>query len=883
MTATTETSVFRIDVTNLCVWRRNGAGDDERLELTPKAFDVLRYLVENSGRLVSHDELLTAVWREVHVQPEVLKSYILAIRNALGDKSSNPRFIETRRGRGYRFIGPVSAAAATQLVRSVASPGFRGEEAGGDEAYDFGGASRPASPGTNLPQPLTKIIGRDAELAELQACLARNRLVTLIGPGGVGKTRLAVELGRQVLRHFTEGVWLIDLAPVADPALVVSATATGLGIVLGSAEASVETIAAAIAQQRRLLIFDNCEYVIGATGALVEALLERAPALSVIAASQENLHISAEQIYRLRPLALPPPGTTDIAEFGAVALFVERAGSADRNFALDARNAGSVAEICRHLDGIPLALEMAASRVPLLGVDQLCASLDERLRLLKAGQHLGEIRHRTLRDTVEWSHGLLDPSDKRVFRRLAVFAGTFSLDAAIAVSGAEDADRWDVVDILGRLTDKSLLTLEPGEQPRYRLLETLRLYAREKLKASGELETVTERHARYFTELFEQAYEAWETAPDTELLKIYRPEIDNIRAALDWALADRERAQIAVALAGVAALLMTRLGLLAEGKRYTDQAMSLIDSGTPPAAAARLLRQTALLRFYSPQALPLLEQAAALYRRIADKPSLGATLANIGGLYTNLGRNEEAKATLSEAYDLLISSDRKRALYNVLNILGTLSLVTNDYTEARRLYTNALELAQELEDVPREGNMLLCLAEVEFNLNDVERAIELGRDAAIRFRSTPGQRPYLAISLLNLASYLIVQGDPLAAHPFAAEALSAAREEGGYVVRVLLQLWAFLGALGGRPVEAARLLGFVDAGFASGGEIRQGTEQLIHDRLSRRLEAELPLAKIQACADEGARWTEPRAVAYVFEHLVSPEMSLSGSSSGPRD
>ncbi len=847
MTDMAETSAFRIDVTNLCVWRRNRAGIDERLELTPKAFDVLRYLVEHPGRLVSHDELLTAVWRNVHVQPDVLKSYILAIRTALGDKSASPRFIETQRGRGYRFIGPLSAPAMEQPS---------------------------ASPPTNLPQSLTRIIGRDAELAELEECLARNRLVTLIGPGGVGKTRLSIELGRQVLGQFIHGVWLVDLAPVTDPALVISATATGLGVLLGSTEASVETIAAAIAKQQRLLIFDNCEYVIGATGALIEALLKRAPDLSVIAASRENLHISAEQIYRLRPLALPPPGATDIADFGAVALFVERARSADRDFALDAGNASSVAEICRHLDGIPLALEMAASRVPLLGVDQLRAGLDERLRLLKSHQQLGEIRHRTLRETVEWSHGLLDQADKLVFRRLAVFAGTFSLDAAVAVAGADDADRWDIVDILGRLTNKSLLTLEQGDRPRYRLLETLRFYARERLKESGELETVAERHARYFTELFNRVSEAWETTPYAELQRLYRPEIDNVRAALDWALADRDRAQIAVALAGVAALLLMRFGLIAEGRRYTEQAMPLLDAETPPAIAAGLLRQTALLWFSdSLRALPLLEKSAALYRQVADQPHLGATLASIGGLYAYLGRNEEAKAALSEAHHLLISTDYKRALYNTLNSLGTLSLITNDYAEARRLYTGALDLAREMEDVTREGNILLCLAEVEFNLGDVAQAIELGRGAVSRARSDE-QRHYLAYPLLNLASYLIVQDDPWEARPIAAEALSVAREEGGYIVRVLLQLWALLGALEGRSVEAARLLGFVDAGYAGGGEIRQGTEQIIHDRLLELLETELSSTDIQVYAAEGARWNEPRAVAYAFEHLVSPRTSV---------
>ncbi|HVJ51832.1 MAG TPA: winged helix-turn-helix domain-containing protein [Aliidongia sp.] len=734
-------------------------------------------------------------------------------------------------------------------------------------------ASEPAKPGTNLPQPLDALIGRADELVDLQESIALHRLVTVVGSGGIGKTRLAIELGWLAAGEFPDGVWLIDLAPVADPAVVPSATATVLGVALRDADTPVEAIAAAIGKQRKLLIFDNCEHLLGAAARLIEGLLERVPGLSVLATSQENLHAPTEQIYRLNPLALPPVGTDDIAGFGAVALFVERAAAADRRFILDAGNAPGVAEICRRLDGIPLALEMAAARLPLLGIEGLRARLDERLRMLTTGPHTVESRHRTLRNMVEWSHALLDVADQRVFRRLAIFSGSFSLDAAIAVA-SDGADQWDVIDALGRLIDKSMVTVEAGEQPRYRLLETLRLYALEQLKASAELDATAARHARHFIELFDRSDALWETVPEAQWLVAYRPETDNVRGAADWALAAPERAPLAIHLIGTASLLWQTLALFAEGRRYVERAAALVDQATAPAAAARLFRGAGSLWYNSDRlrAIAWQERSVALYRRIGNRLDLATVLSSIGSLYASLGRNAEARVTLAEAETLLSGSDRKRSLFNVMNNLGTLAGLMNEIDEARHNFVRALDLARALKDAVRENYVLMNLAEMEFVLGSIDRAIDRGREAVDGLRSA-GRRSFLELALINLGSYLIFRGDLAEARSVAEEALATASEEGGFVVRVCLQQWALLGALDGRHREAARLIGFVDAGYAASGDIRSPSMQRIRDELRRLLEKALPEADIGGSAAEGAGWGEAQAVAFALDRLISRRQS----------
>lgn len=824
--------------------------DDDHVNLSPRAMSVLAALIEHHGELVTKDDLLNEVWRGTSIDENNLVTHISTLRKILGRSA-----IATIHGKGYRF-----AAAVEQLPARVGSE---------DPAE---AQQNQANPATNLPKHLTRLIGRDVQTVELKSLISQNRLVTLAGPSGIGKTRLAVDLGRRLKEVFPGGVLLIDLAPLNDSARVASAAATALGVQLRGGDSSVESIAAAIGQRCALLIFDNCEYLASAVAELIEGLLLRAPGLSVLATSQEILRLSAEQIYRLSALELPPSTATEISGFGAVELFLERARAVDPSFRLNEGNAAIVAEICRGLDGIPLALEMAAARVPLLGLEGLRAGLGERLQMLKAGTRNAEWRHQTLLDTVEWSHGLLATAEQQFFRRLGIFSGGFSLDAAVAVTGLE-AGRWKIADTIARLIDKSLVTVVPGGVTRYRLLETLRLYALEKLVASGETEAIAERHAQYFKELLDRSDQVWETTLNADWLLMYRPEIDNVRAALDWALAEPGRADLAIELAGPAARLWEKLAIFVEGRHYAERAASLIDDNTPPAAAARLLRRAGALWHNADRtrALALQDRSAALYRILGDRLSLGSVLGTVGALYVILGRNDEAKAALEEARDILSASDRKKSLSNVMNDLGSLALFTNDAAEARRCYGRALDLARALKDVNQQNLIMMNLAELDFSVGATDRAIEHGREAVSGFRTA--DRPYdLGSALINLASYLTARGDRPEARAFATEALSLVREEGGYILRLCLQHWALLGALDGHHEAAAQLIGFVDAGYAAAAEIRHPTERQIYDCLSTLLDAALSPDDIRSYAADGARWCEDDAVAFALRRLMSPEV-----------
>src|SRR5579859_1292339 len=816
-------------------------GPDGPVHLSSRAIGILSALVERRERLVPKDELINLVWPDTFVEENNLTVHISALRKAIF-----PSRIATISGRGYQFTEPLEA----------------GEPAGAPPPED---APAPAADQTeppaksNLPEATTPLIGRAAELAELRELSQRHRLLTITGPSGIGKTRLAITLADTLRPDYPDGVWLVDLAPLTSPSMVVAAAATVLAVAPGKDGLSVETVAAALRARSLLLLFDNCEHLLEAVAELANAVLRQAPAVTILATSQESLRSLWEQVYRLDPLELPPAEAEDIGGFGAVELFTARVRAIDRRFVLDARNAAAVSEICRELDGIPLALEMAAARVPMFGIEGLRSHLDDRLQVFTTGPRTAEVRHQTLRDTVAWSHGLLDPMGKAVFRRLAVFAGGFTLEAASAVVADDGETIYETIDALGRLIDKSLVVVEGQEHPRYRLLETLRLYALEKLGESGEAAGIAARHARYFAALLDEANAAWETTPDKIWRERHVPELDNVRAALDWAFAAPDRQGLAVKLAGGSALLWLSLSLIAEGRAYADRALDLIADDPPAPDTARLLRYAGLLWHFADhaKAMALLQRASGLYRRLADPLGLGAVQAFIASIHFRHDQEAKAADALAIAKMVLSPASSPKSLFNVMNNLGSLALLADRLDEAQTHFETALVLAKSQKDPAREALVLANLAEVEFNLGQVDQAVERGRETVGRLRKA-GERADLGWALANLASYLLVQGDVGEARKTALEALLLVREEGGFIVRVCLQQWALLGALDERYLQAARLLGFVDAGFAAAGETLQPTERQIRERLWARLSSALPPDRLRLCGEEGARWAEDR-------------------------
>jgi predicted ATPase/DNA-binding winged helix-turn-helix (wHTH) protein len=803
---------------------------EERVRLGERGFDLLCLLVRNAGHVVGKQEIFDQVWAGTTVTDGAVSSQISIVRGAV-----SPDCIVNVPMQGYVFRLPVEPMEVL-----------------------------PPSPelkrlSITLPHPAGAGVGRAVELARLAEQCGQHRLVTIVGPGGVGKTWLAVQLGWRLAELFPAGVRLIDLGPVRDQAALTGTVALALGVALRSTDDPTRVLATVIGKSKMLLIFDSCEYIAFPVRELIQSFLNLAPNLTVLATSQTILELPNEAVFRLEPLP----------QDDAVALFEARARAADDSFRATGEIASAVAEICRRLDGMPLALEMAAALVSRYGIDEVQDGLAERFPMLDSRKRNGAERQSTLSATMDWSYGLLDEEDKRIFRRLACFRGGFDKAAAAAVAWPEGANAWRVAAELSRFADKSLLVQKKGKPPRFGMLETIGLYAAEQLKESGEAEVIAERHARYYTELFLKACETWETTPDAEWLAHYGSEIDNVRAALDWALAENSRAPLAIALGGAAAHIWERLNLSVEGMRYLDELVDLIDERVSVADAARLLRRAGTIRRRSnrARAAAMAERSVALYRQLDDRLNLGAALGLLGGDYIYLGRQAEAKAILEEAREILSESEFTKSLFRVMNGLGNLTLSANDPDGARQYYAIAREQALKLKDSLRNNLAIINIAEFEFRAGEVGRAIEYAREAVSGLRTTQ-ELFYLGSALVNLASYLTVLERYSEARSYAAEALPLLRAEGGHWLMLCLQVWALIGAREEQHAAAAQLIGYVDADYGRSGQIREPTEQRVYADLSRLLAQNLSAKDIKAWAAEGARWSREHAVDFASRRIV---------------
>jgi predicted ATPase/DNA-binding winged helix-turn-helix (wHTH) protein len=580
--------------------RRELLADGRPVKLGGRAFDVLMALIEARGTVVSKDALIHRVWPGRVIEENSLQVQIATLRKAFaGDRD----LVRTVAGRGYQFTGEIRVAAVATSAALL-------------------------SPPTNLPQLVSELIGRGAELGQVVDLLNAHRLVTLVGAGGIGKTRLSLEVGRELLPRFTDGVWVAELGQLSDPELVAVTVATALGLTLTSGALSADRVATALGTKQVLLIMDNCEHVIEAVARIAEAFLRVGPATSVMATSREPLRSPGEYVYRVPALDVPAEGVAlseDLLVSGAMKLFVARARSANPRFSLDQRSAAIAAAICRRLDGIPLAIELAAARTPALGLEVLAARLDDRFKLLTGGLRTAPPRQQTLRATLDWSYELLSESERAVLRRLAVFAGGITLESASAIAVDVDVAASDVVDCLANLVTKSLVTVDVGSAPaHYRLLETTRAYALGKLVDSGELERLARRHAEYYQDLLERAEAEWDTRPITKWLATYGRQIDNVRAALDWAFSAEGDRAIGVALTVAAVPLWMQLSLMDECQERVAIALSSIEyeSSRSERHEMRLHAALGLTLLYTrgnaPETIAAWTSALALAERFED-------------------------------------------------------------------------------------------------------------------------------------------------------------------------------------------------------------------------------------------------------------------------
>ena len=549
---------------------------EKPVRLGSRAFDILVALVERPGEVISKEELVARAWPDTFVGEANLRVHISALRRSLGDGRGAIRYVANIPGRGYRFVAPISLVQSTALT---ASPSTH-------------------KPAHNLPAHLTRMVGRSDLASTLTAQLPQRRFITLVGPGGIGKTTLALAIADELLRSYRDGVRFVDLAPLTNPQLVPSALAAVLGLPIRS-ETPLPGLIAFLRDKQVLLVLDSCEHVVDATAALAEAILKGAPGTHVLATSREPLRAEAECVRRLAPLEIPPAlvGLTAVQALGysAVQLFVDRAAENLDGFELTDANAGMVGDICRRLDGIPLALELAASRIHAFGIQGTAALLDDRFRLLMRGGRTALPRHQTLAATLDWSYESLSAVERTILQRVGVFAGGITLEAVSIVTADTEIDAANVVEGIAELVAKSLITVDVTDTTvYYRLLETTRAYALAKLNESGQIDTCARQHAEYVRDVFLRAEAEWETQCSTSWLDTYARQIDNLRAALDWAFSPRGDGALGVTLTAAAVPLWFEMSLIDECRQRTEQALERVQNELTPNTRRNMQLFTAL-------------------------------------------------------------------------------------------------------------------------------------------------------------------------------------------------------------------------------------------------------------------------------------------------
>ena len=692
----------------------------EIVPLTPKIFVMLLLLVENNGRMLSKDEIMETVWADSFVEETNLTSNISRLRKILHE--SGEKYIETYPKRGYRFraeVEKIKDATEISVTRHAAK-----EFDDADTLPEYAAALR--SLPNNLTLPNTPVVGRAKEISEIENLLRKNRLVTLTGIGGTGKTRLAQEIACRLLSEFHDGVFFIALAAVADAELVASEIANTLGV----KESGGKTLTAAVKEFLRekniLLVVDNFEQIISAAPILAE-LLAAAPGLKILATSRALLHLKAEREFVVPPLALPETDSVfkDLPENESVKLFAERARAIKLLFSLTEETSEAVAEICRKLDGLPLAIELAAARIKILSPPQILERLENRLKLLTGGAKDLPARQQTMRGAIEWSYDLLGENEQTLFRRLAVFAGGFTIDAAEAVVLIDETSNIDVLNAITSLVENSLLvqTETMSGESRFHLLEVVREYALEILETNGESQLMRKNHAAFFLAETQKAEPEFFGEQGKKWFDRLEAEHDNLRSALDWSIVND--AETAANLAGILRTFWILHNYLTEGRKWLETIINCCADTVSIDVRIKLLSglgHTAGYQGDLETARKAHEKCLAESRTVNNLRQIAISMRGLG--FVAKWQNDIAAARKFCKEALAVSRDLKDqiGIAASLTALGDLARMESNYRAARPFYEESLDICRQIANKQGIVGSLNNLAAVNFGEGDYQKA-----------------------------------------------------------------------------------------------------------------------------------------------------------------
>jgi predicted ATPase/DNA-binding winged helix-turn-helix (wHTH) protein len=773
------------------------------VELGSRAFDVLLVLVEHHGRLVTKATLLERVWPRLIVDENNIPTQIASLRRALGVGA-----IRTVQGFGYR------------LELEVSAPGSSGEHEHQPIALPVDTRTpRLSVPRRAWPNRIGLIVGRDEDLRGVQEALGRSCLVTIVGIAGVGKTRLAQEiLVREAEKNGPAVAW-VSLAALDDVGRVPSAIALALGLSLPDGVEGFAALRQAIENVALLLILDCAEHLSDSLATPLADLILQTQGVRVLLTSQAPLGIAGELVYRLAVLPVPPAdfNPADAQQYPAIALFAQRAAAADRRFELSAANTPVVADICRRLDGIPLALELAAARVPALGLTALLTRLDDRFRVLKGSGRSPDQRHGALLAAFDWSYGLLAPSEQKVFNRLGTFAGSFSLRTAAASVADGAIDTSEAMDLIGRLVDRSLVTALAVDPPRYTLLETARYYALERLAATDELESARRRMAATILDLLDVAYQEYWSLDEAIWLHRYEPELGNVRVAMEWAIVND--CELAVALFGSAWPLLVETDLHAEGRARYAQVLALLSDALPRARIGRFWEAIATYDStrQCDRARYAAELAATMHAATGDSRSHYYALMQLAGNWRV--NTDSARATLEAARHLEDPAWPARLLAFGALTSGALLASGGQYIEARAAYQRAVRYA--LTTSERQALVATAnLVELDIACGNTAAALQLARPLALSLQHL-GRRETQFELLTNMFSALLIAGEIPEARATGKDLYDLAVRLDTSKLYMVLDAMAYLACNDRSYHAAARILACADAAHEAHGQARR--------------------------------------------------------------